>query len=78
MDAQIRFLRFFFRCRVRTRFRIEILLILGGSEPEKLVFRPDGSMIFTKLTFSKQIRKKLDFGFVFGGQNDKQIMKQLY
>ena len=32
-------------------------------------------MIFTKSTFSKKVRKNLDFGVVFGGQNDKKSRK---
>ena len=50
------------------RFGIAFLLFFGGSEPQKSCSRLDGSTIFTKSTFSKNIEKKLDFGSIFGGQ----------
>ena len=45
------------------------MLFFGGSEPQKSCSRLDGSTIFTKSTFSKNIEKKLDFGSIFGGQS---------
>ena len=32
-------------------------------------------MIFTKSTFAKKVRKNLDFGIVFGGQNGEKSRK---
>ncbi len=32
-------------------------------------------MIFTKSTFSKKVRKNIDFGVVFGSQNDEKSRK---
>ena len=51
------------------RFGIAFLLLFGSSEPQKSCSRLDGSTIFTKSTFSKNIEKRLDFGSIFGGQS---------
>ena len=59
----------FFPTFFRVRFGIAFLLLFGSSEPQKSCSRLDGSTIFTKSTFSKNIEKKLDFGSIFGGQN---------
>ena len=60
------------------RFGIDFEWIFGASDLEKSIKTIGFSMvvrIFTKSTFSKKVRKNLDFRIVFGGQNGEKSRK---
>ena len=75
MEAKINFLEVFFRCFFGRCFGIDFWSFFGGSKPEKQQFRLGGSTNFTKSTFPKKVPKNLDFGVVFGSQNDEESRK---
>ena len=57
------------------RFGIDFGWILGGPNPILYCKNQYKTHVGTKSTFSKKIEKKLDFGFVFGGQSDEKSIK---
>ena len=72
---KIDFWEVFWQAFFRTRFCIDFSSILGGSKHEKWWFYYGKTMILTKSTFSKKMRKSIDFGRFLGGQNTPESMK---
>ena len=68
----------FFPCFFRMRLRIDVGSIFWGSEPWKSSSRLDGNTIFAKSTFSKKVRKNIDFGFIFGSQTEENSIKNRF
>ena len=78
MDAKIDVWGSFFPCFFRMRLRIDVGSIFWGSEPWKSSSRLDGNTIFAKSTFSKKVRKNIDFGSIFGSQTEENPIKKRF
>ena len=75
MEPKTDFWELFLRCFFRLRFGIDFGSVLGGSKPEKHQFSLRKTRIFTKLTFTKKVRKTIDVGSVSGDRNDEKSTK---